>query len=114
MADTFGCDVGAVERTAAQLGSVANEMRTFGSRRDEFAASLRSSRIQEAIRCFEEDSSDHRDKVVETIDGLKRVLDGLVEGCRTVDKDLSSGLAEFDKSTSGLVKGPAADVGASA
>jgi len=107
MADRFGCDLGAVERTASQLGTVANEMRTFAKRRDEFGASLRSHRIQEAIRHFEEDSSDHRDKVVETIDGLKRVLDALVEGCRTVDEALSSGLDEFDRSTSGLVKGPA-------
>ena len=64
MADRFGCDVGAVERTATQLGTVANEMRTFGSRRDEFASSLRSDKIQQAILHFEEDSSDHRDKVV--------------------------------------------------
>jgi hypothetical protein len=113
MADKFGCDVGAVERTAGQLGTVANEMRTFGRRREEFAGALRSSRILEAIRCFEEDSSDHRDEVLETIDGLKRVLDGLVEGCRTLDEALLSGLTEFDKSTSGLLKGPTAAVGAS-
>jgi len=109
MADRFGCDLGAVERTATQLGTVANEMRTFGSRRDEFATSLRSDIIQNAIRQFEDDSSDHRDKVVQAIDALKKVLDGLIDGCRTVDEALSAGLAEFDKSTSALATGPVAD-----
>lgn len=107
MADRFGCDLGAVERTSSQLGTVANEMRTFGKRGGEFAASLRSDMIEKAIGKFEEDSSDHRDKVVQAVDGLKQVLDGLIDACRTVDNALSANLAEFDKSTSGLAKPPA-------
>jgi len=87
-------------------------MRTFGSRREEFAGSLRSYKIQEAIRGFEEDSSDHRDKVVVTVDALKQVLDGLVAGCRAVDEALASGLVEFDKSTSALAEGSADRAGA--
>ena len=112
MADRFGCDLGAVERTAAQLGTVANEMRTFGKRGGEFAVSLRSDMIERAIGKFEEDSSDHRDKVVQAVDGLKQVLDGLVQACRTVDEALSSNLTEFDKSTSALAK-PRAEMGGS-
>lgn len=98
MADAFGCDLAAVERTAKQLGTVAAEMRSFGGRGDEFAPALRSHIIQQAIRRFEDDSSDHRDKVVVAVDALKERLDGLVAGCREVDAALSGGLDEMDKS----------------
>lgn len=98
MAERFGCDLEAVERTARQLGTVATEMRTFGSRGDEYAAAMRSRTIQRAIRDFEDDSSDHRSKVVEAVESLKKLLAGLVEGCRTVDRELNAGLTEMDKS----------------
>lgn len=97
MADRFGCDLDAVERTARDLGSVARELHNFGDRGDEYAASLRSHIIQQAIRDFEKDSSDHRDKLVKGVEMLKQLLDGLVEGCRTVDAELGKGLGEMDK-----------------
>lgn len=112
MADSFGCDLAAVERTAAQLGKVATEMRSFGRRGDEFAHALRSHKIQEAIRRFEEDSSDHRDTVVVAVDALKRRLDGLVAGCREVDAALTGGLDEMDKSLAAFAA-PSGESGAS-
>lgn len=102
MADRFGCDLDAVERTAKDLGTVANELHNFGNRGDEFAAALRSDIIQRAIRDFEKDSSDHRDKLVKAVEALKQLLDGLVEGCRTVDAELGKGLGEMDEALSGM------------
>lgn len=103
MAARFGCDLDAVQRTAIQLSTVATEMRAFGRRGDDFAEALRSHKIQTAIRAFEKDSSDHRDKVVEVIDALKQRLDGLLAGCREVDAALTGGLDEMDDSLAAFV-----------
>ncbi len=109
MADRFGCDVEAVDRTARQLETVATEMRRFGSRGDEYAAALRSHTIQRAIHDFEEDSSDHRDKVIKAVDLLTQLLNGLVQGCRTVDRELNSGLLEMDKSLDAFARNSKGD-----
>lgn len=106
MADRFGCDLDAVERTATDLGRVANELHNFGNRGDEFAPALRSHIIQRAIRDFEKDSSDHRDKLVKAVEALKQLLDGLVEGCKTVDAELGKGLSEMDEALSGMTGPP--------
>lgn len=108
MADRFGCDLVAVENTAKQLATVEDEMRNFGRRGDEYESYLRSHTIQRAIRKFEDDSSDHRDKVVKVVEALKQRMDGLIQGCREVDNALSGGLDEMDKSLAAFAQPPPA------
>lgn len=97
MATDFGCNLEAVEQTATELKTVVDELNGFKSRSDEFHEALQSRTIEGAVRHFADDSSDFREKVSGTIDALQRMLQGVVDGVRSIDKGLTESLPDAGK-----------------
>jgi hypothetical protein len=93
-AGSFGCNVAAVEATARQLHQVLDELRNFNRRDDAFAGALSSRAIQAALNDFYDDSSDQRKKIMGSVEGLEKMLQGLADGVREVDKALAGSLPD--------------------
>ena len=88
----FGCNVTAVEKTARDLSSVLDELRGSSAQDDAFTDALASRKITDALEKFRTDSSKHREEVAGSVDALKQMLQGLVDGCRQVDTLLADAL----------------------
>lgn len=97
MAREFGCNLEAVDRTSSQLKTVADELKGFHGRSDEFHWALVSGKIEDAIREFSKDSSDFRDKVSGTITALHEMLQGVVDGVRSIDRGLTESLPDAEE-----------------
>ena len=90
----FGCNVEAVEATAKQLARVFEELDNFDRRDDSHASDLSSNPIRNALHTFYDDSSDQRDKIKESVKGLRDILQGLAQGVRDVDNALADSLPD--------------------
>jgi hypothetical protein len=90
----FACNVEAVEATAKQLGRVFDELSNFDRRDDAHAADLSSSPIRNALHDFYDDSSDQREKITESVKGLRDMLQALAQGVRDVDNALADSLPD--------------------
>jgi hypothetical protein len=90
----FACNVEAVEATARQLGRVFDELSNFDRRDDAHAGDLSSSPIRNALHDFYDDSSDQREKITDSVKGLRDMLQGLAQGVREVDKVLTDSLPD--------------------
>ena len=90
----FACNVEAVEATAKQLDRVFDELSNFDRRDDAHAADLASSPIRNALQDFYDDSSDQRDKIKESVKGLRDMLQALAQGVREVDGALAASLPD--------------------
>jgi hypothetical protein len=93
-ASSFGCNVAAVEATARQLHQVLDELRNFNRRDDAFAGALSSDAIQAALNDFHHDSSDQREKITGSVEALGKMLQGLADGVREVDRALAGSLPD--------------------
>lgn len=76
----FACNLEAVEATAGQLGRVFDELSNFDRRDDAHAGDLASSPIRTALHDFYDDSSDQREKITDSVKGLRDMLQGLAQG----------------------------------
>jgi hypothetical protein len=94
MAAVFACNVDAVEATARQLGRVFDELSNFDRRDDAHAGDLASGPIRNALHEFYDDSSDQREKITDSVKGLRDMLQGLAQGVRDVDKALADSLPD--------------------
>lgn len=90
----FGCNLEAVEATAASLRLVLDELKNFSNRDDFYAASLASNDIRQALEDFSSDSSDHRDKITGSVDALAAMLEGVASGVREVDRALAGSIPD--------------------
>jgi hypothetical protein len=90
----FACNVEAVEATARQLGRVFDELSNFDRRDDAHAADLSSSPIRNALQDFYDDSSDQRDKIKDSVKGVRDMLQALAQGVRDIDTTLAGALEE--------------------
>ncbi len=92
---TFACNLDAVEATARQLRDVLDELQHFDDRDDAYAGALASQRIRSALDEFQEESSDQRKKITDSVDALAQMLQGLADGVRQVDTALAESLPDI-------------------
>ena len=101
MAEVFGADLEAAAGVAADLRGIRAELSGIADNIGDAGEATGSAKVASALEHFVSHSSDDRKKLDKMLEGAAGLLQGLVDGARSVDTSLTDALAPARGSAGG-------------